>query len=118
MAGLRPSGIFPAGKKNLTKSFFVIILILSENTPLTGSFPAEGEGVFVSVDRFSGNSQRGLEPLRTQDRITILSVEQNLKHALSISHYAYVLENGRIVLDGTSEVIMANEYTKKAYLGM
>ena len=59
-----------------------------------------------------------VEQLHTQDQITILLVEQNLKHALSISHYAYVLENGRIVLDGTSEAIMANEYTKKAYLGM
>jgi len=56
--------------------------------------------------------------LHTKDRITTLLVEQNLKHALFLSHYAYVLENGMIVLEGTSDEILKNEYTKKAYLGI
>jgi branched-chain amino acid transport system ATP-binding protein len=59
-----------------------------------------------------------IKQLHTKDRITILLVEQNLKHALSLSHYAYVLENGIIVLEGTSDEIVRNEYTKKAYLGI
>jgi branched-chain amino acid transport system ATP-binding protein len=37
--------------------------------------------------------------------------------ALSISHRGYVLENGRIVLEGTSRELMDNEEVKRAYLG-
>ncbi len=56
--------------------------------------------------------------LHARDGITTLLVEQNIKHALSLSHYAYVLENGSIVLEGPSDEIMNNEHTKKAYLGI
>ncbi len=59
-----------------------------------------------------------IQQLHTEDHIPILLVEQNLKHALSLSDYAYVLENGRIVLQGTSEEVTKNEYTRKAYLGI
>jgi len=48
---------------------------------------------------------------------TILLVEQNAKVALSVSDRAYVLETGRIVLEGRSEEILNNERVKKAYLG-
>jgi branched-chain amino acid transport system ATP-binding protein len=59
-----------------------------------------------------------LNQLHTRDHITILLVEQNLKLALFSSRYAYVLENGRVVLEGTNDEIMENQYTKKAYLGI
>jgi branched-chain amino acid transport system ATP-binding protein len=65
-----------------------------------------------------GEVFRVVKQLNTKDHITILLVEQNLILALSLSHYAYVLENGRIVLEGTSDEVMRNEYTKKAYLGI
>jgi len=48
---------------------------------------------------------------------TILLVEQNAKVALSVSDRAYVLETGRIVLEGRSVEILNNERVKKAYLG-
>ena len=41
-----------------------------------------------------------------------------LRVSLKISHYGYVLENGRIVLEGNGDSLLNNEYTKKAYLGM
>ena len=50
--------------------------------------------------------------------ITILIVEQNVQHALEVADRAYVLENGRIVLDGKSRELLANEHVKKAYLGI
>lgn len=51
------------------------------------------------------------------DGKTILLVEQNAKKALSISDRAYVLETGKIVLNGDAKELMNNEEIKKAYLG-
>ena len=48
---------------------------------------------------------------------TIFLVEQNAKMALEIANRAYVLENGKIVLEGTGEELMNSEDIKKAYLG-
>lgn len=49
---------------------------------------------------------------------TILLVEQNVREALAIADRAYVLENGSIVLEGTSDEIANNPMVKKAYLGI
>ncbi|AJC73383.1 amino acid ABC transporter ATPase [Pseudothermotoga hypogea DSM 11164 = NBRC 106472] len=48
---------------------------------------------------------------------TILLIEQNAYAALNIADYAYVLETGRIVLQGTGKELLANEEVKRAYLG-
>ncbi|MGN0383293.1 MAG: ABC transporter ATP-binding protein [Eubacterium sp.] len=48
---------------------------------------------------------------------TVLLVEQNAKKALSIADRAYVLETGKIVLDGKASDLLNNESIKKAYLG-
>ena len=48
---------------------------------------------------------------------TVLLVEQNAKKALSISDRGYVLETGKIVLEGRSEDLLNNDSIKKAYLG-
>ncbi|MGD8984900.1 MAG: ABC transporter ATP-binding protein [Desulfobacteraceae bacterium] len=50
--------------------------------------------------------------------ITVLLVEQNIRHALEIADRAYVLENGRIVLEGKSSDLLQNDHIKKAYLGL
>ncbi len=71
----------------------------------------------------------GLSPLMVQQvfsvvrkikesGMTILLIEQNVKLSLSLCNYAYVLENGRIVLQGTGEELMDNEHLRKAYLGI
>ncbi|HLV10605.1 MAG TPA: ABC transporter ATP-binding protein [Halanaerobiales bacterium] len=49
--------------------------------------------------------------------ITILLVEQNAKKALELCDYAYVLENGKIVLSGKGDELIKDEEVKKAYLG-
>jgi branched-chain amino acid transport system ATP-binding protein len=49
--------------------------------------------------------------------ITVLLVEQNANLALEISHYGYVLETGRIVLEDESAALRANEAVRECYLG-
>ncbi len=71
----------------------------------------------------------GLAPILVQDifrivrkineeGVTVLLVEQNVRQTLAMCHRAYVLENGRVVLEGTGEALMANEHVKEAYLGI
>ncbi len=48
---------------------------------------------------------------------TVLLVEQNAHAALNIAHYAYVLENGRLVLQGKGEELLAHPHLREAYLG-
>ncbi|HLK15175.1 MAG TPA: ABC transporter ATP-binding protein [Fimbriimonadaceae bacterium] len=52
-----------------------------------------------------------------KDGTTILIVEQNANRALEISHRAYVLETGSIVLEGTGSELLTNPKVKEAYLG-
>jgi len=49
---------------------------------------------------------------------TVLLVEQNTRQALGLSRRGYVLENGRVVLEGTGAELLGNEHVKRAYLGM
>ena len=49
--------------------------------------------------------------------ITILLVEQNAKRALEISHFGYVLETGRVILQDDSSALQENPQVKSAYLG-
>lgn len=49
---------------------------------------------------------------------TVLIVEQNTKQTLSIADRAYVLETGRITLQGTGQALLNDEHVKKAYLGV
>ncbi|MEW6667980.1 MAG: ABC transporter ATP-binding protein [Thermodesulfobacteriota bacterium] len=53
-----------------------------------------------------------------QQGITMLLVEQNIRHALEIADRAYLLENGRIVLEGARERFLDNDHVRKAYLGL
>jgi branched-chain amino acid transport system ATP-binding protein len=50
--------------------------------------------------------------------ITILLVEQNIRNALEIADRAYLLENGRITMQGAPDSFLQNDHVKKAYLGL
>ena len=50
--------------------------------------------------------------------ITVLLVEQNVRHTLELANRAYVLENGRLTMEGTGDSLLASEHIKKAYLGL
>ena len=81
------------------------IMLLDE--PSMGLAPKMAEEIFSIIQR-----------INIEEHTSILLVEQNAKAALSISHHAYVMENGRIVLDGPSEQIKENEDIKEFYRGL
>jgi branched-chain amino acid transport system ATP-binding protein len=55
--------------------------------------------------------------LNAQDKLTVLVVEQNAEVALATSHRAYVLEVGRVAVQGTSDELRRHESVRKSYLG-
>lgn len=80
------------------------LLMLDE--PSLGLAPLLVKQVFETVKRINSHG------------ITVLLVEQNVFHSLSISDEAYVLENGRVVLEGKGKEILDNPQVKEAYLGI
>lgn len=71
----------------------------------------------------------GLSPLMTKEAfkivqtlrdrgVTVMLVEQNVKQSMEIADRAYVLENGRITLEGKCTDLIEDEYVKRAYLGL
>ncbi|MGC8872823.1 MAG: ABC transporter ATP-binding protein [Chloroflexia bacterium] len=79
------------------------VLMLDE--PSLGLAPLLVRQIFESVRQLK---ERGL---------TILLVEQNVRQSLLISDYAYVLEVGRLVLEGPAQEMLRNPYVREAYLG-
>jgi branched-chain amino acid transport system ATP-binding protein len=79
------------------------ILLMDE--PSMGLSPALVEQVFETIRTIN---ERG---------VTILLVEQNALMALDISNFAYVMESGRIVLEGSGKELLDNEKVQRAYLG-
>ncbi|MEW6529720.1 MAG: ABC transporter ATP-binding protein [Thermodesulfobacteriota bacterium] len=59
-----------------------------------------------------------IRSLNDQENVTVLLAEQNAAMALDFAQYAYVMENGRVVLDGESTVISDNEDVREFYLGL
>jgi branched-chain amino acid transport system ATP-binding protein len=80
--------------------------LLLFDEPSLGLSPILVQEVFQTAQRIN------------QEGVTILLVEQNVKQTLSICHRAYVLENGRIVLEGTGKELLNNPHVKEAYLGI
>lgn len=60
---------------------------------------------------------RIVKAINEEEKVSILIVEQNAVAALDLAEYGYIMENGRIVLDGTSGQLKANEDVKEFYLG-
>jgi branched-chain amino acid transport system ATP-binding protein len=74
--------------------------------------PSYGLAPLLVVELF-----RVIEDLRDQG-ITILLIEQNVKHSLEIADRAYVLENGRVCLQGDCGELLQSDYVRQAYLGL
>jgi branched-chain amino acid transport system ATP-binding protein len=81
-----------------------VLLLLDE--PSLGLSPILVHDIFQIVERIN------------QEGVTVLLVEQNVKHTLSICHRAYVLENGRVVMEGTGKELLDNPHVREAYLGI
>jgi branched-chain amino acid transport system ATP-binding protein len=56
--------------------------------------------------------------INTEQKVSILLVEQNVRAALGIAHHGYVIENGRIVMEGPAETLKDNEDVKEFYMGL
>jgi branched-chain amino acid transport system ATP-binding protein len=80
------------------------LLILDE--PSLGLAPIVVRSIFETVKRINAEGT------------TVLLVEQNLAQSLRLSHRGYVLETGRIVLEGRGQELLANPHTRKAFLGL
>jgi branched-chain amino acid transport system ATP-binding protein len=65
------------------------------------------------VREISGIARR----INQEEGVSILLVEQNAHIALELAEYGYILENGRIVLDGPADTLKKNEDVKEFYLG-
>jgi branched-chain amino acid transport system ATP-binding protein len=81
------------------------MILLDE--PSMGLAPQIVEEIFEIVRR-----------LNQQERVSFLLAEQNTNIALRFADYGYILENGRIVLDGAADALRANEDVKEFYLGL
>jgi branched-chain amino acid transport system ATP-binding protein len=81
------------------------LLLLDE--PSMGLAPAVADLIF---DRIAA--------LHQEDRVTLILVEQRVAEALESCDYGYVLETGRVVLEGARRTLMADDRVRQAYLGM
>ncbi|HIE17475.1 MAG TPA: ABC transporter ATP-binding protein [Dehalococcoidia bacterium] len=81
------------------------LMMLDE--PSLGLAPMLVEEIYDIIQRFN-----------TERKTSILLVEQNVRIALSIAHYGYVMENGRVVLDGSADFLKNNEDVKEFYMGL
>jgi branched-chain amino acid transport system ATP-binding protein len=59
-----------------------------------------------------------IRDLNRREGLTIVLVEQNVVQSLAIAHRAYVLENGRIVISGSGEALLADDRVRRAYIGL
>jgi len=80
------------------------LLMLDE--PSLGLAPLLVAGVFRTVQQIN------------QEGVTVLLVEQNVRQSLTLAHRAYVLENGRMVMEGEGKDLIADKHVKEAYLGL
>ncbi|HVZ44220.1 MAG TPA: ABC transporter ATP-binding protein [Ramlibacter sp.] len=81
--------------------------MLALDEPSLGLAPLVVAEIFNSICR-----------LRDTSGLTLLLVEQNASRALAICDYAYIMENGRVVLDGTGEQLRRNADVREFYLGL
>jgi len=81
------------------------LLLLDE--PSMGLAPAVADLIFERI-----------AALNREDGITLLLVEQRVAEALESCDYGYVLEAGRVVLEGRHETLITDDRVRRAYLGM
>ena len=81
------------------------LMLLDE--PSLGLAPILVESIFEIIER-----------INREEGTTILLVEQNARLALSVADYGYVMEGGRVVLEGSAEELRGNEDVKEFYLGL
>ena len=127
----------PKRVEQLLKSIFDLFPILAERQKQAGGTLSGGQQQMLAIGRGLMSDPKillldepslGLAPIivdtvfdvvqhLNRQGQTILLVEQNAYRSLGISHYAYVLETGRIKLEGEASELIDNPHVKQAYLG-
>lgn len=134
-------GGYTAGKSDrpqrLDRVFAVFPVLKERQTQLAGTLSG-GEQQMVAIGRglmagpkllMLDEPSLGLAPLLVEEvfqviteinrsGVTVLLVEQNTQHALSLAHKGFVMESGKIVLSGSGSELLANINVRKAYLGL
>jgi branched-chain amino acid transport system ATP-binding protein len=138
---LRMGGYLPSARPDRSRNMervFSLFPRLAERRKQLGGTMSGGEQQMLAIGRGLMANPRlllldepslGLSPLFVRNIFeiikqinaqgtTILLVEQNVYQSLRISHRAYVLETGRVVLTGSGAELLDNAHVKKAFLGM
>jgi branched-chain amino acid transport system ATP-binding protein len=106
----RTSGYLSGGEQQMLvigRALMARPRLMMLDEPSLGLAPLLVREIFCVIGEMSAN-----------EGVTILLVEQNARMALGVAEYAYVMENGRVVLDGPSEQLAENEDIKEFYLGL
>ena len=141
MENLRMGSYLPGARKDREKNIewvFTLFPRLEEREKQLGGTMSGGEQQMLAIARglmanpklmLLDEPSLGLSPLFVKnifqiiqdinkEGVTILLVEQNVYQSLRISNRAYVLETGRVVLQGTGEGLLSDDHVRKAFLGM
>ena len=123
-------------RERLAKVYEIFPRLKERSTQLAGTMSG-GEQAMVSIGRglmaepkllVIDEPSLGLSPLYVKENfnvikqinalgITVLLVEQNARQTLAISHYGYVLSQGRVMAEGTAEALASNDEVRAAYFG-
>jgi len=106
----RTAGLLSGGQQQMVaigRAMMAAPRMLMLDEPSLGLAPQVVEKILDTVAR-----------LRREAGLTVLLVEQNAQAALALADHGYILERGRVVLDGPSSRLMANDDVREFYLGM
>ncbi len=136
--GAYPARAHTVWRQNVDRVFALFPVLAERRSQLAGTLSG-GEQQMLAIGRGIASSPQlllldepsmGLAPaiadlifdriaaLHKEDGVTLLLVEQRVAEALESCDYGYVLETGRVVLEGTHRTLTADDRVRRAYLGM
>src|SRR5660397_228170 len=105
----QPAGTLSGGEQQMCaigRGLMALPKVLMFDEPSLGLSPILVQEVFQIAKRIN------------REGVTVMLVEQNVRQTLAMCDRAYGLENGRVVLEGTGNELMADPHVKEAYLGI
>jgi branched-chain amino acid transport system ATP-binding protein len=136
LMGAFPKNVRPKARQNLAKIYELFPRLKERHRQLCGTLSG-GEQQMCAIGRglmaeplllVLDEPTLGLAPIMVDqvfeliskiaaEGVTIMLAAQNANYALQISHYTYVMEWGRVVIEGPSEELQASDHVRRAYLG-